>query len=170
MAFHHNYIGNLTLLDRPKVAFFASRDVPQVIYEQALKWAKQCCDTDRVVISGFHSPLEKAVFHLLLEARHPVIWGLGRQLYRRYPPEVEAALTEDRIMIFAVRNVQRTGWHTALTRNFLLADMADEGVYAINTEGRSSSLDVLYELERDTKPVQLISSPALSDLATTIKD
>lgn len=99
MTFDYSYTGNLSLLERPKVAFFASRVVPQVIHDQALEWAKQCCDTDRVVISGFHSPLENAVFHLLLEARHPIIWGLGRRLYHRYPPEVELALAENRIMI-----------------------------------------------------------------------
>lgn len=159
MTFDYSYTGNLSLLERPKVAFFASRVVPQVIHDQALEWAKQCCDTDRVVISGFHSPLENAVFHLLLEARHPIIWGLGRRLYHRYPPEVELALAENRIMILAARNVQRTGWSTAQIRNFMLANMADEEVYAINVEGRSSSLDVLYDLERRNKPVLLISSP-----------
>ena len=62
-------------------------------------------------------------------------------------------------MIFAARNVQRTGWSTAQISNFMLANMADEEVYAINVEGRSSSLDVLYDLERRNKPVLLISSP-----------
>lgn len=106
-------------------------------------------------MSGFHSPLEKEVFQLLLDARHPVIWGLGRTLYRRYPPEVEVALSEARILIFSVRNAQRTGWHTALVRNYVIASMSDESVYAINEEGRSSSLDVLYGLETGTKPVCL---------------
>ena len=63
-------------------------------------------------------------------------------------------------MIFAVRNVQRTGWSTAQTRNFKVADMADEDVFAINVEGRSSTLDVLYDLEKNIKPVLLISEPA----------
>lgn len=98
----------------------------------------------------------KEVFQLLLDARHPVIWGLGRTLYRRYPPEIEAALSEARILIFAVRNAQRTGWHTALVRNYVIASMSDESVYAINEEGRSSSLDVLYGLETGTKPVCLL--------------
>ena len=156
MAFDYDYTGNLALLDRPSVAFFASRVVPPAIREQALQWAKQCCSTDRVVMSGFHSPLEKEVFQLLLDARHPVIWGLGRTLYRRYPPEIEAALSEARILIFSVRNAQRTGWHTALVRNYVIASMSDESVYAINEEGRSSSLDVLYGLETGTKPVCLL--------------
>lgn len=77
MDFRYDYTGNLSLLDKPTVAFFASRVVSPAVEEQALRWAEACCATDRVVISGFQSPLEKSVFELLLKARHPVIWALG---------------------------------------------------------------------------------------------
>ncbi|WP_289092022.1 hypothetical protein [uncultured Bacteroides sp.] len=154
MAFDYDYTGNPTLLDRLKVAFFASRVVSPTVEEQALRWAEACCATDRVVISGFQSPLEKSVFELLLKARHSVIWALGRALYRRYPPDVEVALAEQRILIFAVRNARRTGWQTALTRNYTIATMAEESVYALRTDGCPSSLDVLYGLELGRKPVR----------------
>lgn len=159
MAFDYDYTGNLALLDRRKIAFFASRIVSPAVEEQTLRWAEACGATDSAVISGFQSPLEKTVFDLLLKARRPVIWALGRKLYHRYPPEVMEALAEKRILIFAVRNACRTGWQTAQTRNFLIASMSDESVYAMNIEGRSSSLDVLYDLERNTKTktVQLIN-------------
>lgn len=153
MAFDYDYTGNLALLDRRMIAFFASRVVLPAVEEQALRWAEACCATDSAVISGFQSPLEKSVFDLLLKARHPVIWAHGRKLYRCYPPEVMEALAEERILIFAVRNTCRTGWQTAQTRNFLIASMSDESVYAMNIEGRSSSLNVLYEIEKSIKPV-----------------
>lgn len=156
MAFDYDYTGNLALLDRRMIAFFASRVVLPAVEEQALRWAEACCATDNAVISGFQSPLEKSVFDLMLKARHPVIWALGRKLYRCYPPGVMEALAEQRILIFAVRNACRTGWQTAQTRNFLIASMSDESVYAMNIEGRSSSLDVLYDLEKGTKPVVTI--------------
>lgn len=157
MAFDYDYRGNLALLDRPTVAFFASRDIPPALHERALRWAEQCCTTDRVVISGFHSPLEKAVFRLLLDARHPVIWALGRSLYHRYPPDVESALGEERMLVFAVRNTRRTGCRTAQTRNFTVAALSDESVYAINGEGRRSSLGVLCCLEPEAKRVTLLA-------------
>lgn len=160
MAFDYDYTGNLALLDRPKVAFFASRVVTPALEEQSLRWAEACCATDRAVISGFQSPLEKSVFELLLKARHPVIWALGRTLYRRYSSTVEEALAEQRILIFAVRNVRRTGWQTAQARNYVIASMSDESVYAVNEQSRTSSLGVLYGLEVGTKPVRLISLPA----------
>ena len=159
MDFRYDYTGNLALLDRPTVAFFASRIVSPSVEEQALRWAEECCTTGNVVISGFQSSLEKAVFRLLLEARHPVIWALGRTLYRRYAPEVEESLAEQRLLVFAVRNARRTGWQTAQTRNFVIASMSDESVYAINEEGRISSLDTLYGLEAaSAKPVRLFQS------------
>ena len=82
-----------------------------------------------------------------------MFWALERTLYRRYSPAVEEALTEGRILIFAVRNACRTGWQTAQTRNFLIASMSDESVYAMNIDGRSSSLKVLYEIEKNEKNV-----------------
>ena len=160
MDFRYDYTGNLSLLDRPTVAFFASRVGTPAIHEQTLRWAEECCRTNKTVISGFQSPLEKAVFRILLEARHPVAWALGRALYRRYPPEIDEALAGGRILIFAVRNAPRTGWQTAQTRNYVIASMADESVYAVNDQGRTSSLGVLYGLEVGSKPVRLISSPA----------
>lgn len=77
MDFRYDYTGNLSLLDKPTVAFFASRVVSPAVEEQALRWAEACCATDRVVISGFQSPLEKSVFELLLKARHPGDLGPG---------------------------------------------------------------------------------------------
>ena len=153
MAFNYDYTGNPALLDRRKVAFFASRVVSPAVEEQALRWAKTCCATDCVVISGFQSPLEKTVFELLLRAHQPVIWALGRTLYHRYSPKIQAALAEQRILIFAVRNTCRTNWQTAQTRNYLIASMSDESVYAMNIDGRSSSLKALYEIEKNEKNV-----------------
>ena len=104
MAFDYDYTGNPALLDRRKVAFFASRIVS---------------------------------------------------------PVVEEALAEQRILIFAVRNARRTGWQTAQTRNYTIATMAEESVYALRTAGRPNSLDVLCGLEVDTKSICIISSPTI---------
>lgn len=157
MAFDYDYIGNLSLLDRPTVAFFASRNVSPALHERARQWAAACCNTDRVVLSGFQSPLEKSVFRMLLRARHPVVWGLGRALYRRYPPEVEAALAEERILIFAVRNTARTALRTAQTRNFVLASLSDESVYALAPTGRHSLLEVQCGLEPPEKRLTFLA-------------
>ena len=75
--------GNKDLLDRRLVAFFASRKATPHDTQLALQWAESICQTDKVVISGFHSPLEKEVLNYLLEQHHPVVVALGRALYKK---------------------------------------------------------------------------------------
>jgi hypothetical protein len=74
--------GNKDLLDRELVAFFASRKATPHDTQLALQWAESICQTDKVVISGFHSPLEKEILNYLLECKHPVIFALGRAHYK----------------------------------------------------------------------------------------
>ena len=88
MAFDYDYTGNIALLDLPKVAFFASREVSPEQRRSALRWAEQTIRTGDAVISGFHSPLEAEILERLLAARHPVIWAHARTLRRRYQPHV----------------------------------------------------------------------------------
>ena len=63
-------------------------------------------------------------------------------------------MAKQRILIFAVRNARRTGWQTAQTRNYTIASLSEESVYALRSDGRPSTLDVLCELELDRKPVR----------------
>ena len=60
-------------------------------------------------------------------------------------------MAKQRILIFAVRNARRTGWQTAQTRNYTIATMAEENVYALRSDGLPSSLDVLCGLELGCK-------------------
>lgn len=158
MDFNYPYSGNLSLLDRPAVAFFASREVSQAQRRQALRWTEEIIPAGKAVISGSQSPLEKEVFGRLLAARHPIIWALGRALYKRYPPQVEGALAEDRILVFSARSTARTGEWTALARNFLITSVSDESFFVLNdAAGRRSSLEVLAQLEAGTaKQVRIL--------------
>ena len=75
--------GNKDLLDRELVAFFASRKATPHDTQLALQWAADICQTEKVVISGFHSPLEKEVLNILLEHHHPVILHSEEHSIRR---------------------------------------------------------------------------------------
>ena len=88
------HLGNEILLDRHLVAFFASREYSEEVAQRAMQWAEEICQTDKVVISGFHSPLEKEVLRVLLEHKHPVVVALGRALYKRVPPNLQQAFDE----------------------------------------------------------------------------
>ena len=124
------YLGNTSLLDRYLVAFFASRSSTAEVAERALRWAEDICQTDKVVISGFHSPLEKEVLRVLIEHKHPVILFLGRTMYKRVPVEYQEAIDEGRMLIDTVRDYERHSWNSAQTRNWYVAGLADEIYFA----------------------------------------
>ena len=124
------YLGNEDLLDRYLVAFFASREYSEEIAQRAVQWAEEICQTDKVVISGFHSPLEKKVLTILLEHKHPVALFLGRAMYKRIPAEYQEAIDEGRMLIDTVRDFERHSWNSAQTRNWYVAGIADEIYFA----------------------------------------
>ena len=119
-------LGNTDLWERHLVAFFASRSVTPEAESRCIAWAESMCKTDSVVISGFHSPLEKRVLRLLLEHKHPVILFLGRALYKRIPAEYQEAIEEGRMLMVSVRNNCRHSNGSAETRNWNVARFADE--------------------------------------------
>ena len=122
--------GNTELLDRPLVAFFASRKATLHDAQLARQWAESICQTDKVVISGFHSPLEKEVLNYLLKRHHPVIFALGRALYKKVPPYLQTAFDEGNLLFVSFRGYTRHSWNSALQRNWGAADLADELVFA----------------------------------------
>ena len=75
--------GNKELLDRYLVAFFASRTAPPEALDLAKRWAHEIAQTDKIVISGFHSPIERTVLDILLANGCSVVVALGRSLYRK---------------------------------------------------------------------------------------
>ena len=136
------YLGNEDLLDRYLVAFFASREYSEEIAQRAVQWAEEICQTDKVVISGFHSPLEKEVLRILLEHKHPVIIALGRVLYKRVPPNLQQAFDEGRLLFVSFRGYSRHSWKSSEIRNWKAAGLADE-VY-FTPFNQTSSLSTLH--------------------------
>ena len=137
-----NLSGNNDLLDRRLVAFFASRQVTPHDTQLALQWAADICQTDNVVISGFHSPLEKEVLNYLLNRHHPVVFALGRALYKRIPPHLQSAFDEGNLLFISFRSYSRHSWNSAQQRNWAIADIADE-IYLTNFD-QNSTLSTLH--------------------------
>ncbi|MBR2060223.1 MAG: hypothetical protein IJ982_15295, partial [Fibrobacter sp.] len=104
--------GNKDLLDRELVAFFASRKATPHDTQLALQWAADICQTDKVVISGFHSPLEKEILNYLLERKHPVIFALGRALYKKSPPRLQTAFGAGNLLFVSFRGYTRHSWNS----------------------------------------------------------
>lgn len=139
--------GNTELLDRPLVAFFASRKATPHDAQLAHQWAESICQTDKVVISGFHSTLEKEILNYLLEQHHPVIFALGRALYKKVPPRLQTAFDKGNLLFVSFRGYMRHSWNSAQQRNWGAADLAAE-VYFTQFDNTSSLSTLHFTLDR----------------------
>ena len=86
-------IGNRALLDMPKVAYLASRGGDGRTHRFAPTAGTEC------VISGFLSPMERAVFEACLADGTPMIQLLACGLPKTFPPRVQRALHAGRLLI-----------------------------------------------------------------------
>lgn len=122
--------GNKGLLDRHLVAFFASRTAPPEALELATRWAQEIAQTDKIVISGFHSPIERSVLDILLARGCSVVVTLGRSLYRKIPAHLQAAYDQNRVLFISFRDNPRPSFSNSQIRNWATVNLADELVFA----------------------------------------
>lgn len=123
-----DHIGNLELLKLNKTAFLCSREIPASIVLKCYDWAIEQREQGNCVISGFHSQIEKDVFHYLLKGDQPIIIAMARGLKQRNEPTIKKALDQGRILIISPfdKEVKRITTKTAITRNQLMIELADK--------------------------------------------
>ena len=120
--------GNLDLLALRKTALFCSAKCPGSVilptYDQAAKWR----DTERCVIGGFHSPVEKECLHILLRGDAPVILCPARAMLTRLPAQWAIAVASGRMLILSAfgATATRITAELAARRNEFVAALADE--------------------------------------------
>jgi predicted Rossmann fold nucleotide-binding protein DprA/Smf involved in DNA uptake len=122
--------GNRELLDSSLVAFFASRTAPPEALTLATRWAHEIAEQNKVVISGFHSPIEREVFSVLEAHSRPVIVALGRSLYRKIPSHFQPAFEQQRLLFISFREQRRPSLSNSQLRNWAVAEMASQVVFA----------------------------------------
>ena len=125
-------LGNSELLMLYKTAFLCSRKCPAAVVLKAYDWAIEQRERGSCVISGFHSQIEKDVLHYLLKGAQPIIVVLARGMKRSIEPEFRTEIRKDRLLIISPfdESVKRASVETALIRNRLMMDLADEIVIA----------------------------------------
>ena len=132
------HIGNPLILKNHKVAFLSSRQISSLSVLKCMDWATEQRDRGICVISGFHSPIEKDVFHFLLKGKQPIILVLGRTLYKQLPEELQKPVEEQRLLIVSPvsQAIQRQSIQSSLIRNKYIIDIADEFVFgSLNENG-----------------------------------
>ena len=98
-------LGNLNILRLSKTALFCSAKCPGsailAAHDQAASWR----DSGRCVISGFHSPIEKECFRILLRGTQPIIICPARSLENmRVPGAWKAPLAAGRLLMLPIIN------------------------------------------------------------------
>ncbi|MBE6174735.1 MAG: hypothetical protein E7147_04205 [Rikenellaceae bacterium] len=83
----------------------------------------------------------------LLERHHPVIFALGRALYKKVPPYFQAAFDEGNLLFISFRGYSRHSWNSAQQRNWGAADLAAE-VYFTQFDNTSSLSTLHFTLDR----------------------
>lgn len=120
-----------------KSSFFCSRSVPSSNLIKIYDWATEVRDRGFTVVSGFHSDIEKDVFHFLAKGKQPIIMVLAKRMYKRIPLNLKPLVESGRLQIISpfsddvwLANVDR-----AKKRNRYMIDMSDEVVVGYVSPG-----------------------------------
>lgn len=126
-------VGETALLAEPLLGLIASRECPGHVLLETLDRVPEWVKAGRVIVSGFHSPLEQQVLRSVLRRKGRVIKVLARCFggkngnYRPTTEEREPLAAGRMLVITACPpEVRRTTRETALARNRLLLALASE--------------------------------------------
>jgi predicted Rossmann fold nucleotide-binding protein DprA/Smf involved in DNA uptake len=130
-------LGNTELLQQHKIAFLCSRKIPASAVLKCYDWAIEQREKGNCVISGFHSTIEKDVFHYLLAGTQPVIIALARGMKEKIEPGLRAAVNSGRLLMITpfAENVMYVSAKTAEKRNRFMIELADEIVIGYASKG-----------------------------------
>jgi predicted Rossmann fold nucleotide-binding protein DprA/Smf involved in DNA uptake len=122
------YLGNKEILKTHKTAFLCSRKVSSETILKSLDWAVEQKNQNRCVVSGFHSPIEKDVFNILLKGTQPIILVLARGMKQRWPSTIRFAVNNSRLLIISpfAQKIKKITRHTAEIRNRYMLNLADD--------------------------------------------
>ena len=138
-------LGDISLLDLPKVGFLSSRRVPPSAVMTCYDWATEMRDQGVCVMGGFQSPLERDVLTFLLQGKQPVIWVLARKLWtpRGVPKAYRAAIEDGRLLIVSpvAQSIRRVDAQSAAVRNRFVLEHSEHHVFgSLDSNGQLAKM------------------------------
>jgi len=125
-------LGNISLLERKKIGYFASGTIATLSVLPIIDWAAEIAKREDVaVVSGFHSKMEREVLDFLLNGKCGIICVLARSLYKNIPREYMEAYNQGRVLFLSEEKQPRPTKESAFRRNRLVVTLADELVIPI---------------------------------------
>jgi len=160
-----NYIGSYDLLKSHKISFLCSRKCPAHIVLKSYDWAINQREKGNCVISGFHSKIEKDIFHFLLKGNQPVILALARCLKKTYDTEIQKALNDQRLLILSPfdTSIRHITSETSKIRNHFMCELSDE-IFVAFASPESKLLSLIKECIAHGKTVFTFDVPENSHL------
>lgn len=146
-------LGNISLLDRKKIGYFASSKIASLSVLPTLDWAMEIAKREDIaIVSGFHSKMEREVLDILLKGRCNIICVLARPIYKVIPEKYRDAYAQDRVLFISHNTAKSTmtSRHLCKKRNEYIASISDELVFSSLTQ--ESSLYQLYYTMMTYKP------------------
>jgi len=137
------YLGNREIINHYKVGFLCSRKVPAEKILKIYDWAIEQREKGVCVVSGFHSKIEKDVFHYLSKGKQPIVLALARGLFMRCPKQISELLKSNRLLVISSfdKFVKRVTEKTSTKRNIDIYDICDEMVIGYQaTNGKIEKL------------------------------
>ena len=122
-------VGDFGIQKRKTLALFCSIKCPGDIILKTYDFIREVRDAGVVVISGFHSPMEKECLDILLKGRQPIIWCPAFRVPAQRPrKEYAKALSDGRLLILSCcgDRVKRADASTTRIRNEMVAALADK--------------------------------------------
>ena len=138
-------LGDVSILDLPKVGFLSSRKVPPAAIMKCYDWATEMRDKGVCVMGGFQSPLERDVLTFLLQGKQPVVWVLAHKLWaeKSIPKPYREPLAAGRLLVVSpvAQTATRVDARTAIIRNRYIFEHSDKVVCAaVDPNGALSRL------------------------------
>lgn len=137
-------LGNISLLDRKKIGYFASSKIASLSVLPTLDWASGMAQHEDVaIVSGFHSKMEREVLDFLLRGKCGIVCVLARSIYKKIPDKFREAYNSGRVLFIAPfkTSATRTSRHLCQQRNAYVASISDDLVFSSLTA--DSSLYIL---------------------------
>lgn len=133
-------LGNISLLDRKKIGYFASSKIAALSVLTTLDWAAEVAQRENVaIVSGFHSKMEREVLDFLFRGKCGIICVLARSIYKKIPDKFREAYNSGRVLFIAPFKTPatRTSRHLCQQRNEYVASISDELVFSSLTPDSS---------------------------------
>lgn len=122
-----DYQGDIEILKLKKTVFLCSRKVPASVILKCYDWAVEQREAGNCIISGFHSQLERDVFHYLVKGTQPIIIAMARGLTGKPPEMLKAPIDQGRILLISPfkKEIVKVTVETAAIRNRFMIDLAE---------------------------------------------